>query len=336
MRILFLGGTSFVGRHLVEAALAHGHSVSIFHRGRTNPGLFPQAEELTGDRDGQLEALHGRSWDAAVDVSGYVPRIVRASAELLRDRVGQYLFISTGSVYNFQRLEPFGDEDSILETLSDGTTEEYNGPAYGGLKVLCEQIVRQIYPDRHLIQRLGVTAGPYDPTDRVTYWVERVARGGDVLVPGGPERRIQFIDARDMAAFGITSLEKQITGTYNTAGNSMFWSAFLDACWQAAGRPSIRFTWVNDDTLLQGDSQDEDNPAYHFPLMLPPNLDDVFTRSNDRALAEGLVFRSTLNTARDILAWVRTRPADTVWQAGVSAEDERQLLEAWHARQTQR
>lgn len=333
MKILFLGGTRFVGRYLVEAALARGHQVTLFHRGQTNPGLFPQAEELFGDRDGGLDRLSGRSWDAVVDVNGYVPRIVRASAEFLRGAVEQYLFISTASVYNDRAMKAFGGEESTLETLEDSTTEDYRGPAYGGLKVLCEHAVQEVFPEKYLIQRLGVVAGPHDPSDRLTYWVERVARGGEILVPGHAGRRIQFIDARDMASFAMDGLEKHLVGIYNTVGNSVFWSHFLDACWQAAGRPELQITWVDDAEFLETKLPDGESLTDSLPLTAPPELDVFFTHNNDRALAQGLVFRSTLNTARDVLDWERTRPPDYAWRTGVSGSEEHQLLEKWHQMQ---
>ena len=187
MELLVLGGTQFVGRHLVEAALARDWRVTLFNRGQTNTDLFPEAEKLRGDRDPQispgLSALLGRRWDVVVDCNGYVPRLVRAAAEALRDAVGQYIFISTGSVYDFNQLQGEDDESAPLLTLKDPTTEEWFGPAYGGLKVLCEEAVAEIYGERALSLRLGIVAGPNDPTDRITYWV---ARGGDALAFGSP------------------------------------------------------------------------------------------------------------------------------------------------------
>ena len=333
MRILFLGGTQFVGRHMVEAALARGHSVTLFNRGQTNPELFPEAERLTGDRDGNLEALRGRNWDAVVDVNGYIPRLVRDSANLLKDAVSRYVFVSTGSVYDFNRMAPNSDESGPLEKLEDETTEEYRGPAYGGLKVLCEAAVQELYPGKSLILRLGVVAGPHDPTDRVTYWVDRVARGGEVLVPGAPDRRIQFIDARDLGAFAILGIEKGLTGIFNTAGNSVTWMHFLDACQQAAGRSGVAYTWIDDFHFLRENSDPSGRPYGLFPMSLPADLAHIWTVNNNKALDAGLVYRSTLNTARDILAWEATRLADENRSAGLPAQQERTLLEKWKSRE---
>ncbi len=332
MRILFLGGTQFVGRHMVAAALTGGHNVTLFNRGQTNPDLFPEAERLHGDRDGDLKALHGRTWDAVVDVNGYVPRLVRDSAALLKDAVGRYLFVSSGSVYDFLRMAPNSDETAPLEKLEDETTEEYRGPAYGGLKVLCERAVEEIFPERYLILRLGVVAGPHDPTDRVTYWVGRIARGGDVLVPGVPDRRIQFIDARDLGAFAIHGLETSLNGIYNASGNSVTWAHFLDACEQAAGRPKVTYTWIDDFQFLRENSDPVGRPYGLFPMSMPASLAHVWTINTDHALDAGLVYRSTLNTARDILAWDAARPADGHREAGLPANQERALLDKWKAR----
>ncbi len=331
MEILFLGGTQFVGLHMVEAALAKGHSVSLFNRGKTNAGLFPQAEKIIGDRDGGLEPLKGRSWDVVVDVNGYVPRLVRDSAQFLKGAVGQYIFVSTGSVYDFPKLEAYSDESAPLQVLEDTTTEEWNSAAYGGLKVLCENVVQEINPENHLILRLGVVAGPYDPTDRVTYWVTRVARGGEMLVPGAPDRRMQFIDARDLAAFTMLGIEKSLHGIFNTIGNSVTWGHFLDACRDAC-HSDVSFTWIDDMAFLAENVDLQSREFGAIPMAIPPEFAHIMTIKSDKALAEGMVFRSSLNTARDVLAWDKTRLADEQRVAGLTIEQENLLLEKWHAR----
>jgi 2'-hydroxyisoflavone reductase len=332
MNLLFLGGTRFVGRYLVEEALARGHAVTLFNRGRTNAELFPGAEKLHGDRDGGLEILRGRAWDAAIDVNGYVPRLVSMSAELLKQQVEQYVYISSGSVYDFNRFPANGDEDAPLEQLEDETREDYNGEAYGGLKVLCERVVQSVFPGKELILRLGVVAGPYDPTDRVTYWVWRLTQGGEMLVPAGPEWRVQFIDARDMARFALDGVEKRLSGVFNLPGNSIRWADFLDSAWRAARRPEVNTAWVQDTGFLTTQAGDGGRPFGPFPVALPAELAHVWTISDERALAQGLVYRSTFNTARDILAWARTRSGEHAWQAGMDADLERRLLAAWNSR----
>lgn len=332
MKILFLGGTQFVGRHMVSACLAKGYEVSLFNRGKTNADLFPQAEKIIGDRDGGLDPLEGRTWDIVVDVNGYVPRLVRDAAEKLKGAVGQYIFVSTGSVYDFPKLQPYSDENAPLQTLEDETTEEWMGPAYGGLKVLCENVVQDLYPQNHLILRLGVVAGPYDPTDRVTYWVTRVAKGGEMLAPGGPELRTQFIDARDLADFTLIGMEKPLNGIYNTIGNSISWSHFLDACKQAS-RSDATFTWVNDMQFLGENVDLRARPFGTIPMAVPPEFADIMTIKSDKALDDGMVFRSCLNTARDVLAWENTRPAEEERVAGLTPEQEQDLLAKWQTRE---
>ncbi len=189
MRLLIIGGTRFLGRALTEDALSRGHEVTLFNRGQTNPELFPKAERITGDRDGGLDALAGRSWDAVIDTCGYFPRIVRASAEALADSVGTYVFISTISVY--ADLSKRVDESAPVGTIEDETVEEFGDEFqnYGSLKALCERAVQDVFDGRALIVRPGFIVGPHDPTDRFTYWPVRVARGGTMLAPGPPTVR---------------------------------------------------------------------------------------------------------------------------------------------------
>jgi 2'-hydroxyisoflavone reductase len=331
MKILFLGGTAFVGLHMVEAALSKGHEVTLFNRGQTNASLFPQAEKLRGDRDGGLDALKGRTWDAVIDVNGYVPRLVGDSARLLRNAVGQYIFVSTGSVYDFENLKPYADENAPLLTLEDKTTEVWNGPAYGGLKVLCENVVQDLYPQNHLILRLGVVAGPCDVTDRVTYWVTRAARGGRMLAAGAPEWRMQFIDARDLANFTVLGMEKKLNGIYNTIGNSITWRHFFDAC-QDAFHVKAEITWIDDMQFLKGNVDLYGREFGAIPMLIPAKFSDIRTIKSEKALNEGMIFRSTLNTVRDVLAWDKTRPANEERVAGLTPEQEADLLRKWQER----
>jgi 2'-hydroxyisoflavone reductase len=332
MKLLFIGGTQFVGRHMVEAALARKHEITLFNRGQTNADLFPQVEKLRGDRDGGLDVLLGRKWDAVIDVNGYVPRLVKDSGQFLQGSVGQYVFVSTGSVYDFTKIKPHSDENMPLEKLEDETTEEWFGPAYGGLKVLCEKAVQELYPKNHFIVRLGVVAGPFDPTDRVTYWVARVARGGEMLVPGSPDAPIQFVDARDLANFVMIGIEKKLVGIFNTIGNSVSWKHFLESC-KEASHSDATYTWINDMQFIQ---ENVDLGAKTFgviPMALPPEFADINTIRSEKALNEGMIFRSCLNTARDVLAWEKTRKPDEERVAGLNLEQEIDLLQKWHARQ---
>jgi len=216
MKILVLGGTRFVGRHIVEAALAGGHRVTLFNRGQTNPGLFPDVETLKGDRDGGLDMLRGRRWDAVVDTYGMLPRLVRASTEILKSAAEQYVFISTLAVYA-DYANPVTGEELPLRELSDPTVEELTGDTYGGLKVLCERAVQEVFGPGALIIRPGFIVGPWDATDRFTYWMRRIQRGGEMLAPGQPDDPMQVIDARDLAHFVVRLVEHRVVDTFNVA-----------------------------------------------------------------------------------------------------------------------
>lgn len=331
MNILILGGTVFLGRHLVEAALTRGHNVTLFNRGQHNADWFPDIEKLRGDRDGDLTALQGRRWDAVIDTCGYVPRIVRASAELLANAVEHYTFISSISVY--ARLNQSGlDESTPVGKLEDETVEEITGETYGPLKALCEQTVADVMPGRSLSIRPGLIVGPYDPLDRFTYWVTRVARGGGVLAPGRPVRRVQIIDARDLAEWNIRLVEQQHTGTYNTTGPEylLTMGQMLDTC-KMVTNSDATFTWADDTFLLDA----EVGPWGEMPLWVPENHEDsssILDVSIDNALATGLTFRPLDETVQDTLDWSTTRPADHEWRAGMSAKREAEVLERWHQR----
>lgn len=320
MDLLILGGTQFVGRHITEAALAAGHRVTLFNRGTTNPDLFPAAEKLHGDRGGDLSALEGRRWDAVIDVNGYLPRHVRATAELLRDAVEHYVFISTISVYEDLSV-PGTTEESPLEEPEPGDEglKERTSGSYGRLKVLCERIVDRAMPGQALHVRPCIVAGPHDPTGRFTYWVDRVARGGEVLAPGWPERPVQFIDARDLAAWVVGMTERRETGVYNTVGPGSVFSMrdLLETCREVSGSDAT-FTWVSDAFLGEKGVK---------PPFWQPEGDAV---DNSRAQAHGLTLRPPADTVRDLLdrdAPPRERASDKL-----PLEREAELLREWHAR----
>ena len=330
MKLLILGGTSFLGRHIVEIAQARGHDITLFNRGQRNPDIFPNVEKLRGNRDGDLSALQGRSWDAAIDTSGYVPRVVRASAELLADAVGHYTFISSISV--FSDFSVIGvDESSPVGTLDDPTVEEITGETYGPLKALCEQTVEHALPGRALIVRPGLIVGSYDPTDRFTYWPHRVAQGGEVLAPAHPDYPVQVIDAHDLAAWIVSMVEARQTGVYNATGPdyTLTLGSLLDTC-RAVGGGDATITWVAEQFLLDREVE----PWGQLPLWVPESdpANAGFSAVNCRkAIAAGLTFRPIADTVRDTLAWDATRPADYSWRAGLPRERESELLQAWHA-----
>ncbi len=329
MRLLVLGGTRFFGRHFVEAALARGHLLTLFNRGRSAPGLFPGIETLTGDRDGGLGALEDRTWDAVFDPSGYVPRVVRDSVSALAGRAGHYTFVSSLSVYA-SPMAPGADESAPLLTLDDPAVEQVTGETYGGLKAACEREARQGFGDRALVLRPGLIVGPHDTTDRFPYWPRRLARGGEVLAPGSPEQPVQVIDARDLAAWILAMIERGAGGTFNATGPAepVTIGDVLERTAQAVGTPS-RLTWVAEAFLLGRGVQ----PWTELPLWVPreeAGLDEV---SIARALAEGLAFRPLDETARDTLAWDRARPDEArAASPALKPEREAELLREWHAR----
>ncbi len=326
MKILILGGTVFVGRHLAEAALARGHEVTLFNRGRHNADLFPQAEKLRGDRDEDgLDALAGRSWDAVLDTCGYVPRVVRQSAALLSGAVSRYVFISSISVYADTRA-PGVDEDSPVGTLEDETTEEIAGDTYGPLKVLCEREVQAAFPDGALIIRPGFIVGPHDPTDRFTYWPHRVAQGEDVLAPGRPDQPLQVIDGRDLAEWTIRLVEQGAAGVYNATGPDypLTLGEVLQTC-KAVSGSDARFIWAGDDFLKENGA----DTSTLLPFYLPQSSDSagIMGASIAKAVAAGLTFRPLADTVNDILTWDNTRPSDDPRKVGLSPQRERELLE---------
>lgn len=332
MNILILGGTKFLGRHLVESALARGHQVTLFNRGKTNPGLFPQVETILGDREHDIEKLAGRAWDAVIDVAGYYPRIVRLSATGLERSVGRYVFISSISVYPDGILNKIGiDENDPVGKIEDETIEEITGESYGPLKALCEKTARDIFGDeRALIIRPGLIVGPNDPTDRFTYWPVRVARGGEVLAPEKPNVPVQVVDVRDLSEFIIKMIEEKASGIYNATGPDFELSlgAMLEACKEVSGSDAT-FTWAAVDFLKQNNVAEWSD----MPVWIPDNAESAgFSRVDvSKAIKAGLKFRALNDTIRDTIDWAKTRPADHEWRAGLKPEREQELLKLLHA-----
>jgi len=326
-RILILGGTSFLGPALVDAARARGAAVTLFNRGRTNPGLFPDVEQLHGDRDGKLEALRGRTWDVAVDTSGFVPRVVRMSAEALAPAVERYLYVSSISAYD-ESIPPGSGEEARLAALPDPATEDV-AKAYGGLKAACEAAAAAAMPGRVLVVRPGLIVGPRDPTDRFTYWPVRIDRGGEVLAPGDGGDPVQFIDVRDLAAWMIAMAERRASGTYNAVGPASRTSmrAMLGDC-RAAIPSTTAFTWVPWPFL----EKEKVEPWSDMPVWIPASAEGsgLAQVSPARAIAAGLEFRPIGETARDTLSWWKSQPeARRKLRAGISAERELLVLKAW-------
>ena len=294
--ILVLGGTGFIGPHMVRYAMSRGHTVTLFNRGRTNTHLFPELEKLVGDRDGDLAALEGRRFDAVIDNSGYVPRHVRDSAELLADS-GRYMFVSSISAY--KDLAPDGiSEDYEVGRLEDPTVEEVTGQTYGPLKALCEEAVQEVFDDRANIVRPGYIVGPGDPTDRWTYWPVRTSMGGDMLVPGTPGDPVQFIDARDLGGWMVRMLENEVGGVYNALGpvEPMTMGSMLETCREVTASDAV-FHWADAEFIQEQN--------VFFPIWSPTTGD--FGGSNrvdiSRAIATGFTSRPVADIARDTLEW---------------------------------
>ena len=329
MKILIIGGTRFLGRHLVDSALARGHEVTLFNRGKSNPDLFLNIETILGDREHDLEKLTqvGREWDAVIDTSGYVPRIVRLSAQSLEASVKRYVFISSISVYaNFSKVGI--DENDPVGKIEDESFEEITGESYGPLKALCEKAVQEVFgKNRALIIRPGLIVGPNDPTDRFTYWPVRVARGGDVLVPEKPGVPVQIIDVRDLSDFIIKLIEEDASGIYNATGPDyeLTLGTMLEACKQVSNSDA-RFHWASVEFLNQNNVVAWSD----MPVWVPDTEEDAgFSRVDvSKAINAGLKFRPLEETVRDTLEWAKTRPPDHEWRAGLNAEREAQVLAA--------
>ena len=308
-----LGGTAFLGRAVAERALERGHELTLFTRGKTNPGLFPQAEHIRGDRKEDLSAIAGRTWDVVVDTSGYTPGHVRASAETLRES-GRYVFVSSVSVYSDFSSGP--TEESPVAELGDlpldEVTEDYSN--YGPLKALAEEEVRRVFGDRALLVRPGLIVGPHDPTGRFTYWAQRLERGGDILAPGPPDRKSQFVDVRDLAAWMLDAAERGLSGTFNATNEGVSWADLL-------ARADV--TWVSDAFLQEHGV----GPWMELPLWLPdPDWAGMHETDVSRAVAAGLRFRPLEETLRG------AAEAPAVEGVGLTPEREAELLAAWRER----
>ena len=327
-RILILGGTGYLGPATIEAALARGHEVSMFNRGRTRPGLFPNVEHLLGDRDPDkgegINALRNRKWDAVIDNSGYFPRQVGASAKLLAPNAGQYIFISSISVYEDNGPEN-QDESAKLATTPDPTVETMSDAVYGPLKALSEKAAFDAFQGRAAIVRPGFIVGPDDPSGRFTYWPVRVDRGGEVLAPGAPSDPLQTIDVRDLGAWLITLVEENTRGTFNACGpkDRLAWGDVLASCRKATATANS-LTWIPADWLRR--------ERVSFPIWVPylGGSRGFHTWSNARAVKAGLKFRPHGETVADTLKWYKSQPADGRTKlAGPAAEREAELLAKW-------
>lgn len=323
--MLVLGGTSFVGRHIVEAALAAGHEVTLFNRGQTNPDLFAECDKRYGDRKfGDYSSLAEGSWDALVDVNAYYPRAVEQVVEAVGSRVGHYVFISTCSVYDSPG-DSVVTEDHRLATVKDPSTEDVTGETYGGLKVLCEQAVEKAFGKCSTIIRPGIVAGPHDPTDRFTYWVRRAASGRPILAVR-PEQPVQVVHARDQGDFVVRACENGLSGPFNTVGPSrpVTMASMIDACAAAVGA-SAEVVWADDDFLAE---KEVDLPLH---IRADADYDGLFKCSPARAESMGFVQRPLVETARDTHEWDRGN-GDEYSKNALDPDAEAALIEEWRRR----
>jgi nucleoside-diphosphate-sugar epimerase len=319
MRMLVLGGTQFLGRHVVEQAVAAGHSPTLFNRGETRPELFPDLEKLRGDRDGRLEALAGRDFDAVVDTSGYVPRIVRGTLDALGD-VGHYTFVSSISVYADLSTPP--TESSPVAELAE-PTEEWR-EAYGELKADCEDVVRERFPGA-FIPRPGLIVGPWDPTGRFTYWPARIADGGAVLAPAPPDATAQVIDVRDLAAWIVRAAEDRLAGTFNAVDRPTTRGDLFETARRVSGSDA-ELVWIDPDFLAAHEVEE----WMELPLWLyGPEHHGMLSVDPRAAFAAGLATRPLEDTVRDTLEWVRSGDAPAEPPAGLARAKERLVLDAW-------
>jgi 2'-hydroxyisoflavone reductase len=326
MRILIIGGTAFVGRHIAQAALDAGHQLTLFHRGRTGPGLFPQAAHLTGDRDLDLHALRAGRWDATVDVCGYLPRQVESLAEVLDGRGGHQLFISSTSVYQTPVAPGFG-EDAPLAELADPFVEEVTGETYGGLKVGCERTLGRLYGAAATVVRPTYVIGPYDHSGRFAWWVERLARGGAVLAPGDASDPIQVIDARDLASWVIRLLENSVAGTFHAVSPPppFGFGDLLTAIAAVVAPPGTTLTWVGQQYLL-----DEGEDDVSLPMWPGGDSESAANAASPAAaLAAGLAPRPLRQSIAEIHEHELRHPAIARNPVGVSPDREAALLSGW-------
>jgi 2'-hydroxyisoflavone reductase len=334
-RVLVLGGTGFLGPHVVEAALAAGWEVTLFNRGKTNTHLFPELEKLVGDRDPEqdagLTALEGdRRWDYVIDDTSYYPRATASVAQLLSDRIERYLLVTSVSVYaSFQ--ESGITEQSPLGTMEDPTVEEVTGETYGPLKALCEKVlIEEVGTERSVIVRPGLIVGPGDPTGRFTYWPVRMQEGAERIAPGTPGDPVQFVDVRDLAAFYVKLLTDGASGAYHGVGpvHGATMGELVYAS-KAVGTSDTRVTWIPTEDLEQLELYGwRDLPVWSAPQGDSGGINQVDV---SKSVAAGLTSRPVADTCRDTLAWYQALEADSRLRqlAGMNAEREREALAAW-------
>ena len=337
MKLLIIGGTRFLGRHLVTAALERDHEITLFNRGTHSSET--NVETIHGDRHTDIGKLRGRRWDAVIDTHGMLPRAVRSAAEVLSDSVDRYIFISTQNAYA-DVSTPGVTETAPLATLTstqleeayaiDRSGEPSYGKLYGGLKALCEQTAEEVMPNRVLIIRPGLIVGPHDYTDRFTYWVARIARGGEVLAPGRPDRYVQFIDVRDLAGWIVRMTERKETGAFyaNSVPKTFTMKDVLDEC-KAVSQSDATFTWASEEFLLKNEVAAWSEMPLWLPEEAAPHLKGFMFVSSEKAVRAGLSFRSLTDTISDTLNWYQKDRHKL--KAGLEPDKEEALLRKFHS-----
>lgn len=338
MKVLILGGTRFLGKALVKEGLTRGHEITLFNRGK-NKGAFPEVEQLIGDRDGDVSSLRNRRWDAVMDTCGFVPQQIKKIAAALGDTMEHYTYVSSISVYkdwvphkitedyHLQLMSP-----SQLRAVEEGAVSLYEH--YGALKALCEEEAETHWPGRVLKVRAGLLVGAFDYTDRLPYWVQRVAQGGKVLVPGSSDRLVQLIDVSDIAKWVFDMAEKGNGGTFNVTGPSepLTMEELLNTC-KGAANSDCEWVWTDESFLLERGVQ----PWTEMPLWVPEHFPlegeaepwkGASSISIEKAVKAGLTFRPLRETIEEVHNWLRTRQ-DVILKAGISREREQELVKAW-------
>lgn len=323
MNILVIGGTGFVGRHLVDRLLLHGHTITLFNRGKSAPGIFPGVEHLSGDRDVSHNVLKNRRWDAAIDTNGRRPRAALEAARLLKPNVGHFSFISSISAY--AAMQPYANkqgvdlltEDSELAELKPADIDDTSMMTYGSRKAVCEQWIQKELDDNVLIIRPGLIIGPWDSTDRFSYWPIRMAEGGTLATPGSGKDPVRFIDARDLANWLVDLIEKRLYGIYNCIGPQSTMSEMLNEC-RTAVNPQCDFRWI-DEKILE---REQIKPWSDMPVWAP----GMISVDHTKAAAFGLRARSVAESSVDIVNWAKSQNLCRPLKAGLSKEREDALL----------
>lgn len=331
MRILIIGGTRFLGRHIVDTALRGGHQLTLFNRGKNSQVVPEGIEQIQGDRNQaeDLQKLAGRTWDAVIDPSAYFPHQVRSLLAVIGSNIAHYSLISTISVYA-EPLPETIDESAPLATTDDPEATEI-GANYGALKALCEEAAEAALPGRVHAIRAGLIVGPYDPTHRFTYWPERLQRGGEVIAPGSPDQAVQVIDVRDLSEWTVGAAERGVVGRYNATGpaDPLTLGDVISEC-QRQGQPNSNIHWLPENWLLEQQVQ----PWIGLPLWLPgEDSQRLMNTRCEAAIGLGLRFRPLAETVQATIAWFKANPEVLQGHPTLTAEREAELLTLWQEQQ---